>query len=330
MILRLGNVFGCVLLCSLAFGGAGAVWDRDVSGDINVIRGLEVTGDIENDTATFAASDFIEKVKSGEISAVSTEIGEMWFSDVKNRDETFNTLRKWANETEAEKLSGIKGVILPAMPEYCFDARQSFLLNHHINYLKSVEGFETYRSEMSIIQTALKTLDEDIKKCADKAAAKVEVDGLERELVYRGALSTQTEEQNDILFSYGFNEKVSDGAWYFLQEIIIGTQCEYDYDNTEWLKEQLPLIGWPSIAGHDKKVDKAAAFLVRRAYDIPFIVKMTKQLKPFYDRSEIDQSSYEKLNNAALAYQASLDRFAELVEQYPGVSIRPPRMCHRL
>ncbi len=303
MFLRLGKFFGFLLLCVL--GSASS---------------LAVEG----------GAEFISKIKSGNIDALSPDIGEFWFSDAANKDEIFSGIKKWASKTEAEKLTSLTGIILPAMPEYCFDARQSLLVGQHIKYLESVKNFETYKSEMTIISTALSTLDNDIKKRAEEAAAKFPSEGLAKELARRGALSTKTEEQNTILFSYGFNEKVSDAAWYFLQEIVIGTQCEYDYNNTEWLKEQIPFIGWPSLAGYTTDVDKAAAFLVRRVYDIPFMIKMVERLQPFYDQDQIDRTSYEALKNSALAYQANIDRVAEIRKEYPGLSVRPPRMCHRL
>jgi hypothetical protein len=301
MFLRLGKFFGFLLLCVL--GSASS---------------LAVEGDAE----------FITKIKSGNIDALSPDIGKFWFSDTANKDEIFSGIKKWASKTEAAKLANLTEIILPAMPEYCFDARQSLLVGQHIKYLESVKNFETYKSEMATISTALSTLDNDIRKRAAEVAAKFPSEGLAKELARRSALSTKTEEQNTILFSYGFNKKVSDAAWYFLQEIIIGTQCEYDYNNTEWLKEQIPLIGWPSLAGYTTDVDKAAAFLARHVYDIPFMIKMVEQLQPFYERSEIDQASYKQLQNTVMAYQATTDQVAKIAAIYPDQTIRPPRMCH--
>ena len=275
-----------------------------------------------NDDLRQLGQGFIENIKSGMIEATSPEIGRAWFSNTVNKDMVFTEIQMWAKQEEAKKLQGLEGFLVSSEPRYCFGVRQSHLFNRHYVFLKKSQNLQTYEQDMALLHAALKALKSTMRTRADQKADNHDGSELAKEFTRRAALSKTVEERNAILFEFGYDEKMSDAAWYFLQEVIISNLCEFDYENTEWLKDTIPLIGWPSLAGYDQALDKTAAFLIHRAYDLSFKKRITRQLEPFYETDEIDKTSYENLK-ASVELQEVLNN--EFIEKNTVA-----RSCHAL
>jgi hypothetical protein len=268
-----------------------------------------------SNSSVFADNDldqgFVENIKSGKLDAISTEIGKAWFSIKGDKAEHFKKLHTWAKEDKNAKLEKLSGILISSEPEYCFGVRQSHLFIQHHSFLRKSENLQAYEQDMALLHAALNSLRNIIRQRAEAEAASYAGPDLAKEFIKHAALSKTVEERNAILFEQGYDEKMSDAAWYFLQEVIILNLCEFDYENTEWIKATIPLIGWPSLTGLDQGLDKVAAFLIRRAYDLPFKKRIVRQLEPFYEAGEIDKASFEYLQAVVTSHEITNDHFVE-------------------
>ncbi len=234
----------------------------------------------------------IEQIRAETLPATSPKLGALWFQNHADREETFKSLHKWVYNEEDRKLASIKTVILSSTPEYCFDIRQARTVRFHINFLKKMPSYEQYEKEMVDIEDALQALKDLMIKNAEKKANSTEDTDFTKELVRRAELSKITQERNQLLFQLGIDKKLSEPAWYFLQERVILNLCEFDYQNSEWIKKTLAEITWPTISKYGETADKYAAFLVRRSYDNDFKIAVAENLKDTFAAGEINSDAY--------------------------------------
>ncbi len=179
----------------------------------------------------------IEQIQAETLPATSPKLGTLWFQNHADREEIFKNLHEWAYSEEGRKLNSINTVILSSTPEYCFDIRQPRMVRYHIEFLKKMPSYKQYEKEMADIEDALQALKDLMIKNAELRADNTEGTDFTKELVRRAELSKITQERNLLLFQLGIDKKLSDPAWYFLQELVILNLCEFDYENSEWIKK---------------------------------------------------------------------------------------------